>query len=52
VTELTMTDCSNPAVQVPQLKKALADMGHAVPETATLTLEQRVQALEQKSGSK
>ena len=52
VTELNMTDCTNPVVQISQLKKALADMGHAVPETATLTLEQRVQALEQKAGSK
>ena len=47
-----MTDCTHPVVQIPQLKKALADMGHAVLETATLTLEQRVQALEQKAGSK
>ena len=48
VAEQHMLDCTNPTVQIPQIKKSLADSGHAVPAGKQLTLEQRVEALENK----
>jgi hypothetical protein len=48
VGEYHTLDCSNPQVQIPQLRKMLADSGHAVPDGRPLTLEQRVEALEKK----
>jgi monomeric isocitrate dehydrogenase len=51
VSEAAIIDCTNPTVQIPQIKKGLADMGHGIPDhpDTKLTLEQRVQALEQKN---
>ena len=51
VSEAAILDCTNPTVQIPQIKKGLADMGHSIPDhpDTKLTLEQRVQALEQKN---
>ena len=51
VSEAAILDCTNPTVQIPQIKKGLADMGHGIPDhpDTKLTIEQRVQALEQKN---
>jgi len=51
VTDQHMIACDNPQVQIPQLKKALADAGHSVPNSTPLTIEQRVDALEKKTAT-
>ena len=48
VAEAHTIDCTNPTVQIPQIKQMLADAGHSVPDGKPLTLEQRVDALEKK----